>query len=163
MAGIKGHGGRSGRSGRKPVPTNLKVLHGNPGKRPLNQHEPRPGPRLPHAPAHLSPAARKEWLRAGRFLLRLGLMTDLDVAAFATYCAAWGRWVEAEQALQTYGLMLKSPSGYPVQSPYLAVANRAMDQIKSLLSEFGMSPASRSRVDGAPLPDENDEFAREFG
>lgn len=28
--------------GRKPKPTALKVLEGNPGKRPLNDHEPIP-------------------------------------------------------------------------------------------------------------------------
>ncbi len=28
--------------GRKPIPTKLKILHGNPGKRPLNDKEPEP-------------------------------------------------------------------------------------------------------------------------
>jgi len=62
----------------------------------------------------------------------MGLISDLDRAAFAAYCQAWGRWVEAEEALKTYGLMLKSPSGFPVQSPYLAVADRALEQMRSL-------------------------------
>src|SRR4051794_17589175 len=100
MSGTKGH------SGRKPQPTALKLLTGNPGKRPLNQAEPQPSPRLPRAPEHLSNEAKKEWRRAGRFLLTLGLVSDLDLAAFAAYCTAYGRWVEAEQALKTYGLML---------------------------------------------------------
>ena len=94
---------------------------------------------------------------AGRFLLQQGLISDLDLAAFAAYCQAWGRWVESEQALSTFGVMLKSPNGFPVQSPYLAVANRAMDQMRSLLSEFGMSPASRTRVAASPI-EEEDEF-----
>jgi len=158
MAARKNPGG-----GRKPKPTALKLLHGNPGKRPLNQNEPKPRPRLPRAPAHLSDAARREWQRAGRFLLQLGLMTDLDVAALAAYCVAYGRWGEAEEALRTHGVLIKSPSGHPMQSPYLAVANRAMEQMRSLLSEFGMSPASRSRVDAVPLPDASSAFAREFG
>ena len=33
--------------GRKPTPTNLKVLKGNPGRRPLNKDEPVPDVRLP--------------------------------------------------------------------------------------------------------------------
>ena len=41
MSGTKGH------SGRKPDPTRLKLLKGNPGKRPLNANEPNPTPRLP--------------------------------------------------------------------------------------------------------------------
>ena len=41
---------------------------------------------------------------------------------------------------------------------------RAMEQMRSLLSDFGMSPASRSRVSGMPQVDEEDnEFDRLFG
>lgn len=140
--------GKAGRSGGKPTPTRLKLLRGNPGRRPLNKAEPAPRVRLPRPPEHLNVEAKKEWRRAGRFLTQLGLISDIDRAAFAAYCTAWGRWVEAEAALKTYGLMLKSPNGFPVQSPYLAVANRALEQMRSLLSEFGMSPASRTRVSG---------------
>ncbi len=128
--------------GRKPTPTKLKLLRGNPGHRPLNE------------------TARKEWSRAGNFLLQLGLISDLDLAAFAAYCVAYGRWVEAEQSLQTHGVLMKSPSGFPMQSPYLSIANRAMEQMRSLLSEFGMSPASRSRVSGIPVVEEESEFDR---
>ncbi len=149
--------------GRKPTPTTLKLLRGNPGHRPLNQDESKPQPRLPRAPRHLSEESRKEWTRAGRFLLQLGLISDLDLAAFAAYCTAYGRWVEAEQALRTHGVLMKSPNGFPMQSPYLTVANRAMEQMRSLLLEFGMSPASRSRVSGIPLVEEGDEFERLFG
>ena len=53
--------------------------------------------------------------------------------------------------------MLKSHNGFPVQSPYLAVANRALEQLRSLLSEFGMSPASRTKVSASPLVEEEEE------
>ena len=76
MSGTKGH------SGRKPTPTTLSYCTATPGKRPLNDDEPKPQPRLARAPAHLSEAAKKEWQRAGRFLLQLGLISDLDLAAF---------------------------------------------------------------------------------
>jgi P27 family predicted phage terminase small subunit len=158
VAGVRGHGGQGGRSGRKPQPTALKLLKGNPGRRPLNENEPRPAPRLPQAPAHLSEAAKKEWRRAGRMLLQLGLMSEMDRPAFALYCQAYGRWVETEEALRKYGVMVKSPSGFPMQSPYLAVANKAMEQMRSLLSEFGMTPASRTRVSAMPVDEEEDEF-----
>src|SRR5262249_22001030 len=41
--------------GRRPKPTRLKVITGNPGKRPLNEHEPRPEPQIPPCPSELSP------------------------------------------------------------------------------------------------------------
>ena len=55
--------------------------------------------------------------------------------------------------------MIRSPNNFPVQSPYLTVAIRALEQMRSLLSEFGMSPASRTRVAATPpLDDGEDEF-----
>ena len=106
---------RSGGGGRKPTPTTLKELKGNPGRRPLNEDEPKPSVHLPSPPAHLSPAARREWRRAGAFLVEMGLMTDLDVAALAAYCVAYARWSEAEKALRTYGVMVKDADGLPTQ------------------------------------------------
>lgn len=134
-------------TGRKPTPTNLKLLKGNPGKRPLNAAEPMPAPKIPNPPDHVKGEARKEWFRISKQLHELGLLTEIDRAALAAYCVAWGRWVEAEEQLAKYGTVIKSPDkGWLVQSPYLSIANRAMDQMAKMLAEFGMSPSSRSRV-----------------
>ena len=136
---------RAGGGGRKPQPTALKVLKGNPGRRPLNEAEPKPKVLLPSPRTHLSPVARREWRRAGAFLVEMGLMTNLDVAALAGYSVAYARWSDAEKALRKYGLMVKDADGLPIQSPYLAVANKAFDQIRVMLVEFGMSPSSRKQ------------------
>ena len=150
MAGYKG------RQGRKPRPTKLKLLEGNPGKRRLNDKEPDPPPAVPSCPDHLSPAAKKEWERVTPLLEKLGLLSQIDGAALSLYCQAWGRWVEAEEALRTYGVMVKSPNGFPMQSPYLAVANRAMEQIRAMLTEFGMSPSSRTRAHALASGDDDE-------
>jgi P27 family predicted phage terminase small subunit len=57
------------------------------------------------------------------------------------------------EAIQKYGTMIKSPSGYPVQSPYLAIANRQAEIMMRIASEFGFTPASRSRI-STPHPQE---------
>ena len=133
--------------GQRPTPTNLKVLRGNPGKRPLNENEPKPPPSMPRAPSHLSKDAKTEWKRMSKTLYELGLLTDIDRAALAAYCQAYGRWVEAEQNVQKYGTVMISPDkGWPIQSPYLAIANKALEQMHKFLVEFGMSPSSRSRI-----------------
>jgi P27 family predicted phage terminase small subunit len=111
-----------------------------------------PAPRLPACPPHLQGEARKEWTRTGRRLLACGLMTEIDSAALAAYCTAWARWVEAEESLRQFGVVLKSPNGYPMPSPFLTIANKAMDQMTRLLAEFGMSPSSRARVSVSPPP-----------
>ena len=111
-------------------------------------------------PSHLVVEARREWKRLGRKLVECGLLTEIDAGALALYCQAWARWVEAERALERYGVVVKSPSGFPMQSPYLAIANKAMEQMTRLLTEFGMSPSSRARVavSPPPLPAERSEW-----
>ena len=96
-------------AGRKPLPTNIKLLRGNPGKRPLNEREPEPKAKLPRAPEHLNDEAKREWRRMAHTLYDLGLLTEIDRAALAAYCVAWGRWVEAEKNLQKYGTVMMSP------------------------------------------------------
>ena len=44
-------------------------------------------------------------------------------------------------------------AGYPVQSPYLAIANRQAEIMMRIASEFGFTPASRSRI-STPDPEE---------
>lgn len=144
--------GTLGRSGRKPVPTALKALRGNLGKRSLNEREPMPRVEVPLCPDHLVGEARREWRSTSRLLAQMGLLARVDRAVPAMYRQAWGRWLEAEEALKKYGVMVRSPNGFPMQSPYLAVANQAMAQMRSLLTEFGMTPASRTRVHAAELP-----------
>src|SRR5205823_7916571 len=111
-------------SGRKPKPSQLKQLAGNPGRRKPNQREPRPQPDLPTCPAHLLPTAKAEWKRLGRELYDLGVLTRLDRAALAGYCQAYGRLVEAEKKLQETPDILKMPSGYIQANPWLTIATK---------------------------------------
>jgi phage terminase small subunit len=69
--------------GRKPKPTYLKVLEGNPGRRPPNAGEPKPARRAPTCPSHLCPAAKAEWKRLAQQLSVLRILTELDRAALA--------------------------------------------------------------------------------
>jgi P27 family predicted phage terminase small subunit len=59
---------------------------------------------------------------------------------------AYALWAEAMEAIQKFGTMVKSPSGYPIQSPYVAIANRQAEIMMRIGSEFGFTPASRSRI-----------------
>ena len=70
----------------KPTPTALKLLKGNPGKRPLNKLEPRPRLRVPRVPSHLDDAGEVEWYRVVKELKVLGLVSGMDRAALAAYC-----------------------------------------------------------------------------
>jgi P27 family predicted phage terminase small subunit len=133
------------------------VLTGNPGRRPLNANEPRPEALIPDCPVELGPVARREWDRLVVELAPLRMLTNLDRAALASYCGAYGMWAEATEAIQKFGTMVKAPSGFPVQSPYVSIANRQAEIMMRIASEFGFTPASRSRI-SAPSEDERDLF-----
>jgi P27 family predicted phage terminase small subunit len=131
--------------GTKPTPTALKIVRGNPGKRPLPENEPTPSAGA-DAPEYLSPAAAKHWPMVAKQLNDANILTAIDAAALALYCEAFARWRHACDQVNKYGPVIKAPSGFPVQSPYLAIANKAHEQMTKLLIEFGMTPSSRSRV-----------------
>ena len=88
-------------------------------------------------------------------LAPLRILTNLDVVALASYCGAFALWVEATEAIGKYGAMVKSPSGYPIQSPYISIANRQVELMMRIASEFGFTPASRSRISTPPQHEPN--------
>ena len=139
--------------GPPPKPTPLKLLDGNPGRRPIPVDDFRPATKVPECPPHLNDEARKEWYRITGELLRYGMISEVDRGAMSIICTLWARHVEAEimieraaKAANGTGLFVKAPSGYPVQSPWVAVSNRAIELYRSYLAEFGLSPAARCRV-----------------
>lgn len=140
-----------GKRGPAPKPTALKRLQGNPGKRALNDSEPRPVATLPRCPSHLQGEARAEWRRVARGLHDAGLLTQIDRAALAIYCQAWARWVKAEGQIQRHGEVVKSAAGNVMQNPYLSIANRAMKQMQLMARELGMTPSARSQIKVQPL------------
>ena len=145
--------------GRKPKPTAVKLLAGNPGKRALNRAEPKPRVVLPRAPGHLGDEEKKKWKATVSELYAVGLITTLDVDAVAMYCVVFVRWVKAEKMVREKGEIIKTAAGNIIQNPYLSIANRAIEQLNKLGAEFGMTPSSRSRVK-ADLVDPDQELER---
>ena len=140
----------STRRGRKPQPVALKLLRGNPGKRPLGPPDTNLQIAPLEPPALLTGEAREKWLQTAPELLAAGLLATIDRDALLAYCHAWARWRDAEAHLTKHGLVIAAPSGYPVQSPYLAISDRAVARMQALQTEFGMTPSSRSRVTRTP-------------
>jgi hypothetical protein len=48
--------------------------------------------------------------------------------------------------------MVKSPTGFPIQSPYVSIANRQAEIMLRISAEFGFTPASRGRI-ATPKPE----------
>lgn len=132
--------------GRKPTPTAVKELEGNPGKRPLNAKEPKPAKKAPSCPKWLEPEAKKEWRRLSKQLEQLGVLTELDMASFAAYCQAYARYKEAEEFITQHGSIVKTPSGYWQQVPQVAQAQTYSKIMLRLAEQFGLTPSARSRI-----------------
>ena len=132
--------------GRKPTPTALKVLECNPGKRPLNTAEPKPLQKAPSCPKWLEPEAKKEWRRLAKQMEQLGILTEVDMAAFAGYCQAYARWKEAEEFITQHGTIVRTPSGYWQQVPQVSIAQTYLKVMNRFAEQFGLTPASRSRI-----------------
>ena len=151
--------------GRKPKPTALKVLEGNPGHRPLNKNEPLPKGRLPRCPDWLEDDAKKEWKRLGKVLAEMGMLTNLDMMAFAGYCQAYARWKGAEEFITQHGDMVRTPNGYLQQVPQVSIAQTYLKIMNKFAEQFGLTPSSRSRIiasDGGPA-DAADEMENLLG
>ena len=126
--------------GRKPKPTALKVLEGNPGKRPLNDHEPIPPKGELKCPSWLLPEAKKEWKRLASSLEAMGVLTMADLTAFAGYCQAYARWKEAEEFITQHGSIFKTPSGYVQQVPQVSIAQQNLKIMQVVLFGFRSYP-----------------------
>ena len=107
-----------GQRGPIPTPSALRVLRGNPGRRRQTKTEPTLAPGIPDPPAFLSEIALQEWLRVAPALAAAGLLTLLDRAALAAYCALWARVLACEEDLTLRGLTVSSTTreGKPRQS-----------------------------------------------
>lgn len=110
------------------------------------------------APKWLADEGRVEWRRVVRWLDELGLATDFDRTLLAVYCQAYARLVQLEREVDLHGVTFVTEKGYVCQRPEFTMAQRQAVLVKQLAAEFGMSPASRTRVRAAP-PKANEQDA----
>ena len=138
--------------GRKPTPTALKILRGNPGRRRLNPTEPQPR-RLKTltAPATLRPDARAIWTQLVRELRPLGLVTRLDVLKLEVLV------IHLALHRQLYAQL-----GTATDASEIARLQRqlraAADVVHRLGAGYGIDPAERSRLH-VTRPPRADSFA----
>jgi P27 family predicted phage terminase small subunit len=141
-------------SGRRPQPTQLKVLRGNPGKRRLNPNEPKPaaaGEKFDVPPPELAgdTAAIAEWTRVAPLLRACGLVSEAERTALTALCQQWSRYLEAQANVRKLGMMVQGKDGVPMINPYLDVADRALSHCQRLWAVLGLTPAGRAKVGAA--------------
>lgn len=149
--------------GRKPTPVAEKILTGNPGHKALTTLVPPPKKRKPVPSAVVAADARA--MRHWELVMEEaapGHIVRLDTALLERFCKCMSRLEEAEIKLEQTTTMLKSPNGFPIQSPYLAVVNKQTELSVKLASELGITPAMRNRMGAHDAEDAADDPTAHF-
>ena len=137
--------------GRKPLPTSIKVINGSFSKNPKrrNKKEPVAPDGAPECPDYLSDLAKIEWWYMCSILNEMGLASRAARAALEIYCQTIAEWRHACEMVARHGavIQMKTKSGgIPKRNPFDLIRERTAQMCAKMLTEFGLTPSSRSRV-----------------
>lgn len=100
------------KTGAKPKPTAMRLVEGNPGRRKLNDNEPKfEVLKLDSAPGDLSEEARRLWFSLGNQLCRIGLLQVVDTNIFWRYCDTFAKWLRITRFLESMVGTANNPTG----------------------------------------------------
>jgi P27 family predicted phage terminase small subunit len=144
--------------GRPRTPTPAKILHGTFRRDRANRNEPQPeAPKELKAHEWLDNYGRDCWGAHVPELVRLGVLTSLDVLLFAGVCERWSTYRRAvDDSKKT--LTHRTKANGTCSKPQVAIAKAAFDSFRQGLEQFGCSPATRAKVSATP-PADDDPFA----
>src|ERR1700709_2736416 len=144
--------------GRKPVPSTLRKLHGNPRKVAMPKFEPKPDGDLSDAPDWLNEPQQASW---GYALQNAppGMLKRIDRGVLVAWAVAEDLHRQAAAAQAKVGLLVRIKTratinqddpGVPAASPYINIINQQAKIMLKAGSELGFTPVSRPRVYGGP-------------
>lgn len=151
--------------GRKPKPSNLKVIQGNAGKRKLNDAEPQAEAlqQIPEAPAWLTELGIEAWDHLASWLVGSKILTATDLHNLEAFCSAYSRWRAAEEHYAKEGPVVEGATGGPVKNPAATVINESLKQMAMFGSALGLDPASRVRLAVPGSGEDDNPFAALLG
>lgn len=152
-------------SGRRKKSNALKGLSGS--RRAKNQGEPTYAPGTPPCPDHVQGVAREEWHRIVSDPELAKVLTVVDGAVLAQYCLLHADAVRIAEGKQfnEFSPVIAEPvldmdggMHFKVKpNPLITMGRQIAQMLKAYLTEFGWTPASRTRVK-VSTPDPHDEF-----
>jgi len=90
------------------------------------------------------------WHRYGPTLNALGLLESLDAVTFALLCDAYEALLQQRIELATVPLVVAvGENGAEQQHPLVGIVRQQVKSLQGLLSEFGMTPSSRTSLTGS--------------
>lgn len=146
-----------GLRGPRPKPTAVKQREGTYRADRAPTHEPKPESEVPPCPAGVrtDKDAKACWDALSTRLEKLGLLSAIDGAALEGLCRSYSVAVKADRALKK-GVTLKTMYGIQAH-PAVAISRLAWAEVRKFASEFGLTPAARTRVNAPAKKAETDE------
>ncbi|HFP5150265.1 TPA: phage terminase small subunit P27 family [Escherichia coli] len=149
-------------SGPPKTPPRLHLIRGNPSKRPVKDHKKtakKDEKGLPKIPQHLGAQGKYWFRRMAEELNAEGIISQLDARALELLVEAYTEYRHHCETLDvegyTYRTETQSGDVLIKAHPAAAMKADAWKRIRAMLAEFGMSPASRAKVNIAG-PDDVD-------
>lgn len=124
-------------------PTALRVLTGNPSKRPLPEAEPEFIPASATAPDWLQGEGLVQWNKLAPQMALNNLLNATSVEPLATYCDLLGAYIESRRAGEMPDM-------------------RIFNSLRLMAKEFGFTPSSKAGI-VAPEKGKKNDKSRFFG
>jgi P27 family predicted phage terminase small subunit len=145
-----------GKRGPKPKPTALKVFEGNRVRaNRLGEVVPPGGPEPPAPPDWLGPQGKAAWNEIAPVLFPIGCLTKSDYRLLCTYCEAWDDFFAARAVIEVEGMIATTDKGTCYQHPAVGIKNKAIQRIRQIGGDFGLSPSARVGLNLAPQAKQN--------
>ncbi|SHE58967.1 phage terminase, small subunit, putative, P27 family [Fodinibius roseus] len=110
-----------------------------------------PSPSDVKCPHWLPARARTAFKQLRTLFTDLGILTESDRHALILLCDAWEEFMQARLIIEREGMFYETETnqGNTIKRPHPANARRsdAWNRVRSMLSEFGATPASRSKIE----------------
>jgi P27 family predicted phage terminase small subunit len=155
-------------AGRKRTPDHLKIVAGTDRPDRMNPDAPKPAATLPDAPEWLSTRGAQIFDQLVAIIGPMGIGSSSDAAMLALAASRLEEVEICTAMIEDGGRTFVSNITYDEEGriasqqikshPAVAQRSEAMRHAQSLLVEFGLSPAARSKV-SASAPDEKNPFA----
>lgn len=134
------------RTGRPPIPTKLKLLHGETRSERINRREPKPVDGYPSMPAGMDPRSKRVWRRVREAWGPTRIIQKPDRDALRTYCDAVVSYERGIETLMASGLLLTGKDGQLVKNPLHQIVRDNAKLILLFAREFGLTPSARSSI-----------------
>jgi phage terminase small subunit len=148
--------------GTPPTPTKIRILNGNPSRRPLPANEPQFTPGVPDRPSGMSAGARKQWDDLVGEMAVSGVLRRVDGGALAMLCEDLAMVATLRRGLAAQAREIThkaSQKGQRITGNALTVLSRTTEGRRTLTTirelsaqiiiqrrEFGLTPSSSARV-----------------